>query len=127
MIDNMRITGVTLIEAVVFIVIIAIAAAAILLPLALVQQAPSHAQNQKAVDVAQQRMELWLQHKRAHGFNNATSDPCQGSSSPPCDVPSGYNINTQVSNFNGNSQLKKITITISGEGDAELTSLIADY
>lgn len=119
--------GLSLIEAAVFIVIVAVTASALMLPLTLMQQTPEQYQLQRATELAKQRMEVWVQKRRLDGFNSAVSDPCSSSGSGICQVPGGYTVTTQVSNWQNNNNIKKLTVTVSGDGNASVSTLIADY
>lgn len=124
-----KIIGFTLIELIIFIVVTAVLATTILVALnnALIKS-PLDRQNIIALETAQQCMEWYLGQRRINGFASITC-----SASPPtptlCTAPTGYSFNNSISciTLNSDTNYKLITITVSGNGDATLNSLIADY
>lgn len=118
--------GITLIETVVGIVILAIISVAIFKPVFVsLSQAPNVINNSIALELAQQRMEIILAQKQMSGFSTY-SDPCPAAA--VCTVPAGYTVSSSiVTNWQTNSNYHQITVTVSGNGDAELKTLVADY
>jgi prepilin-type N-terminal cleavage/methylation domain-containing protein len=120
--------GFTLIELVVFIVITSLLASAILLSLvSSLQKTSTLHQQVVASQLAKQCMEWFIGQRRANGFTTLT---CPSTPSPTmCTTLSGYTINNSITctTLNGDSNFKTITVTVSGAGDATLTSLIASY
>jgi len=131
-----RIVGATLIELVIFIIIIAIVTTGTMSAFnrLLSGTATTHALDQAAY-LARQRLELILpQHQVLGfaGFTAATFDPCTSapaSTQPVCTaIPAGYTVtSTLADNWNGDMAYKVITVTVSGNGDARLQALIGNY
>lgn len=123
-----RMQGITLVELVVFIVIIGLAGAAIV-PLTNSLSLGSNQTDQlRALQLARARMELILASKHLNGFNNFT-DPCLDASPPSiCTLPSGFSIATPTisSGWSGSNEYKQITVTISGKSNAQLKSMVAN-
>lgn len=120
-------SGFTLIEMIVFIVIIGIAATAILTSFqAVLQKSPTGNHQTTAVGLAQERMDLILAQRQLIGFSGFI-DPCNSGSPPAiCTAPTGYTINSNISalTISGDSNYKTITVTVSGSGDAVLKTLV---
>jgi len=121
--------GQTLIELVVFLVIAGVIATTILLPL---QQSFRNtgklSSAVKAMEIAQQRLELITAQYKAQGFSSF-SDVCELASPPAvCNqVNSSYTITSQITpNWGGNTRLKQIVVTALGPNGAKLTTLVAD-
>lgn len=121
--------GYSLIEVILFIIVIGILASVILS--ALINPAlktPIDRQQVIAMETAQACMEWYIGQRRIHGFS---SIPCSASPSTPtiCSLPSGYSFSNSITctTLNSDSNYKIITVTVSGAGDATLTSLVADY
>lgn len=131
-----RISGATLIELVIFIIIIAIVTTGMMSAFSqlLSGTATTHALNEAAY-LARQRLELILpQHQVLGfaGFTTATFDPCTStpaSTQPVCtSIPAGYTvISSLADNWNGDMAYKVVTVTVSGSGDAQLQALIGSY
>lgn len=117
--------GFTLIEVIFAIVILGLLASTILLPFteALQNTATQH-QNRVALDVAKSRLEMILGQKKTQGFTDFV-DPCPGPAA--CVPPSGYSVNVTISDWLGSSHFDEIVVTVSGQGDATLTSIVANY
>ncbi len=117
--------GFTLIEVVFAIIVLGILAATILLPFteALQNTAAQH-QNRIALEVAKSRLEMILGQKKTQGFANYT-DPCPGPAI--CTPPAGYNVSVNITDWLGSGYIDEILVTVSGEGDASLTTLVANY
>lgn len=122
--------GYTLIELVIFIVIMAIISGSILLALnAVLRHAPKVQHQTVAMQSATRCMEWYVGTRNIHGFSNVT---CPSTTVPSfCTVPSGYTIATNVSctTLYGDStaNYKTITVTVGGLGSTTLSLLIADY
>jgi prepilin-type N-terminal cleavage/methylation domain-containing protein len=123
-------SGFTLIELIIFIVIIGMAAVALTVPLTTATQKLPTANHQTiAVALAQERMELILARRWLATYATFT-DPCAGGSPPGiCTLPAGYTAtaNIAATTLSGDSGYKTITVTISGAGDAALTTLVGNY
>lgn len=122
-------SGFTLIELVLFIVVTGILASTILLVLVnTALKTPIDRQQVIALENAQQCMEWYLGQRALNGYSSIT---CSASPSTPtiCVLPSGYNFSNSITctTLSSDPSYKLITVTVSGAGDATLTSLIADY
>ncbi len=128
--------GYSLIELVIFIVIMGIIATALFSGFntaLLGSSAPELGAN--PMQLAQERMELILAQKRVQGFAGltaATFDPC--TSTPPSTqavctaIPAGYSVSGALAaNWGGDSNYKVITVSVTGPGQATLTALVANY
>lgn len=130
------IAGYSLIELVVFIVVLGILGTALFtgFSTALMTSAASPA-GIDATHLAQQRMELILAQKRRLGFAGFVStsfDPCMSappSTQPVCTaIPAGYTVSSTLSaNWGGNTNYKVITVTVTGKEQAALVALVANY
>lgn len=132
-----RRSGFTLIEVVVFMVIVGIAAFALLRSFGnLLPRAPTGAQITQASQLAQERMELILGRYQAVGFS-AVNDPCVGGTPPTIctTVPTGYTFVVggfaPVVAWNGNpvTSYKLVTVTVSFDGTplAQESAVLASY
>ena len=129
--------GFSLIELVVFIVVVGILGTALFAAFstALQQGASGPDLSTSAAQLAQERMELILAQKRVlgfAGFTAATFDPC--TSSPPstqavCTAPpAGYTVSaTLADNWNGDTNYKVINVSVSGKSQESLIALVANY
>jgi len=120
--------GYTLIELVIFIIITSLLVSAVLLSISISSlKTPTTHTKVIATQTAQECMEWLLGQRRINGFNNLA---CPNTTTPSfCSVPTGYNISTNISctTIAGDSNYKTITVTVSGLGDATLTTLIGNY
>lgn len=130
--------GVSLVELVIFIVIMAIAAVIVLRTFFdAIGRSPSAGQITQATQLAQERMELILAQRRVKGYSTV-SDPCFGSGTPPAicgnAAARGYTILQAtittwpvISNIN---QYRQITVTVNGPTGtqlAEVTTVVGLY
>lgn len=127
-ISRMRKAGFTLIELIVFMVIIAIAAALLLPVLFSLKYAGNLPDRTVALGLAQSRMELIMERRFVLGFQGV-SDPCSDTTPPAtCAVPSGYAVSATIANnWDGDSNYKIITVSVMGDAQATLTALVAAY
>lgn len=118
----------TLIEVIVFIVIISIAAALLFPILMSLKYAGNLPDQTVAQQMAQLQMELAVENRVINGFTYF-SDPCTGGSPPTlCTAPTGYSASTSIANnWNGDTNYKVITVTVSGEAQATFKQLVANY
>jgi type II secretory pathway pseudopilin PulG len=125
----MKYHGFSLIELIVFILVIGIASSGILGAFqTTLQNAPTGNYQTIALGLAQERMELILSQKRLKGFT-LFSDPCASGGPSICTLPTGYSINSPTVSshtISGDSNYKKITVTISGRGNATLTAIVGN-
>lgn len=120
--------AITLVELIVFIVIIGIAGT-LLIPLTDAMRSNGDNSNQiLAMQLARARMELILASNHLDGFSSF-SDPCLAASPPSsCTLPTGFSIATPTiaTGWNGSNEYKQITVTVSGKGHLSLTSLVGN-
>lgn len=124
----MKKAGFTLIELIVFIVIISIAAS-ILFPILLSLRFSGTLPDQTvAQQLARSRMELILERRFITGFTGLT-DPCSDATPPSnCTPPADYAVSTTITdNWNGDANYKVITVAVTGKAQSTLTSLVAAY
>ena len=121
-------SGFTLIEIVLLIVVVGMLSGTIvsmLLPIA--KGTPAIIKNSAAAQSARQCMEWFIGQRNLNGYSSV---PCPSSSVPTfCQAASGFSIAAQINctTISGDSGYKTVTITVSGAGDATLTTLLADY
>lgn len=118
-------TGFTLIELIIFIVILGLLINSIVLTLrAVLINTPTLNQQMIAMQTARQCMEWFIGQRR---INGASSLICPSTPSGTlCTAPSGYTISTSITctTLSTDTTYKTITVTVSGNGNAVLTSLI---
>jgi Tfp pilus assembly protein PilV len=123
-------SGVSLVEVIIFIVIIAVLATGLFVALATpLRGSPQAGLMDMAAELSQQRLELILAQRRAVGFA-AFSDPCVPGPGPAvCTPPTGYNVNsTIVAGWGGDpSNYKVISVNVSGLFTATASALVANY
>lgn len=123
-----QIRGFTLIELIIFIIVSSILATSILLVFAkALQQNPTSRQLLVAVNTAETCMEWFIGQRKINGYSNLS---CPNSTVPSfCTAPTGYSITTNISctTIGSDTNYKTIVVTVSGLGDATLTSLISLY
>ncbi|MDX2165304.1 MAG: prepilin-type N-terminal cleavage/methylation domain-containing protein [Gammaproteobacteria bacterium] len=114
--------GFTLIELILFIVIIGIAAIAVLLSFqTLLTKSPNTNRQTTAIILAQSRMDVIMGQYYQNGFASF-SDICSGGSpAAVCQTQTGYTITSSIIN---NGASKTITVTVSGLGDAIITTQV---
>lgn len=120
-------TGLTMIEMVVFIVVIGILGVALMS--AIINPLTGAGTQQEAVFVtqlAQERLEVVLAQKRQEGFPG--SDPCDaGAGLATCNEPAGYTISTSFNAWSQNSDTDNyqvITVSVTGGSNAYTTSTL---
>lgn len=121
--------GASLLELIIFIIILGLIGRYILSALVMAGRAtPTFSQAQIALQYAESRAEIILAQKNVNGFASLT-DPCITSPNLPiCQVASGYTVSSSIANnWNGNTNYKVVTITVTGLGSASITELVADY
>lgn len=119
-------SGFSLIELIVFIVVIGIAVAAIMVPLNMAsEKSPNPNYQTIALQLAQGRMELLLGQRYLKGYVNF-ADPCSGGSPPAiCTSLTGFTVTSVISTI---STGREIAVTATGFGTiAVLTARIGDY
>ena len=117
--------GFSLIEAIVFMVVLAVLLAALVTVFgSSLRLSPQAGRIDLAAELAQQRMELILGQRRAAGFA-AFADPCVPGPGPAiCTPPTGYTVTSAIG---GGATTRIVTVTVSGDFDATATSLVANY
>ena len=119
--------GFSLVEAIVFIVVLAVLLAGLAASFnSSLRLSPQAGQIDVAAELAQQRMELILAQHRAAGYA-AMADPCPGPAA--CTPPAGYTVTSSMAaGFAGDpSNFKVITVDVTGTGSARVTALVANY
>jgi Tfp pilus assembly protein PilW len=123
-----KMRGFSLIELIVFILIISIVTAALMVSFETVlKNSPAGNRQTIAISLAEERMDLILGQKRLQGFSNFI-DPCTLASPPAiCTLPAGYSIAMPTIasvTLNGDSNYKVITVAVSGPGNTTLIALV---
>tara|TARA_B100000508_G_C11455428_1_gene276494 strand:- start:133 stop:513 length:381 start_codon:yes stop_codon:yes gene_type:complete len=124
-----KMTGFTLIELVIFIVILGILVLGLLLAFNVSLEKSVDVEGiTRALDLAQGRMDLILGQKKMVGFASFV-DPCVASPGlGVCTAPSGYTVTSSIANnWGGDTNFKVVTVTVSGSGTASLTALVSSY
>ncbi|OGT96774.1 MAG: hypothetical protein A2298_04505 [Gammaproteobacteria bacterium RIFOXYB2_FULL_38_6] len=122
-------SGFTLIEVIIFVVVLGVVATGLLMSFgASLEASPEIQKNSIAVELAEQRMDLILGQRHGYGFAS-TADPCTAAPSlPACQVPAGYTVSSSIANnWDGDTDYKVVTVTVSGSGTAQVQSLVANY
>ncbi len=129
-------TGFTLIELVIFIVVISLLSVGLFSVFTnTVKGVDQLDVGTQAMQLAIERMELILPQRHALGFAGFTSttfDPCTSSpvsAQAVCaSIPAGYAIATQlVTGWGGDTNYKVVTVTVTGKGQATMQALVANY
>ena len=121
--------GFSLIELVIFIVIVSIMGVALLASFSVTtRSSPDAGQMTQATQLAQERIELILAQRRAAGFA-AFVDPCTFGTPPSaCTPPAGYTVTAAIApNWSGDTNYRVITVTVGGTMAAAATVLVANY
>ena len=122
----------TLIELIIFIVVIGIVGTSILVALNSVLRGEHVPSRQViATQTATKCADWYLGQRQLHGFNTAALT-CPSTAVPGfCAAPSGYIITTNVACTTlygeANANYKTINIVVSGAGNASISLLLADY
>lgn len=119
--------GFTLIEMVVFIVVIAILGTTIMIAFVnALQGVPSLSNNIIANKTAEQCMEWYIGQRRLNGYTSIAT----GTTVPTyCTALPGYTVAVNVASttINTDTNYLLITVTVSGLGDASLSTIVASY
>jgi prepilin-type N-terminal cleavage/methylation domain-containing protein len=122
--------GYSLIELLIFIVVIGIIATSIIFPLYTVIQGTPSLQRQNIANAAATKCaEYFLGERYLHGFHS-TSLNCPNTTTPSyCTVPNGYivKVNLRCTTINGDPDYKTVDINVEGKGNAHISLLLADY
>lgn len=123
-----KLSGFSLIELVLFIVVTSILSTVILLAFSSpLLKTSTDRQQIIAQQAAKQCMEWFIGQRQLNGFSSLT---CPSTPSPSiCTGPPGYTVSTSISctTVNSDSSYMTIAVTVTGLGNAVLTTLIADY
>lgn len=118
--------GFTLIELLIFIVVCALYFSAGFVALTTIPKSlPVQLRSLTALQTARQCLEYFVGQRATNGF---ASIACPSTSVPAfCSAPSGYTVGVNVActTISGDANYKTITVTVSGLGNASLTTLIA--
>ncbi len=120
-------SGFSLIEVVVFIVVLGVLVAGLVVAFgSQLQNSPVAGRLDSAAELAQQRMELILAQRRAMGFA-AFADPCPGPAI--CTPPSGYTVTSSiVAGYGADpTNYKIVTVSVAGSSSITATALVANY
>lgn len=131
----MRHKGFTLVELIVFIVVMALLASSILIGyLTILRHTPKIGQQMTATQTAVSCVEWYLGQRYTKGFNfNSQSCPGGADTTVPayCSnlLQTGYTLSTNVScmTIDSDPNHKLITVTVGGNAQATLSLLVADY
>ena len=128
--------GMTLIEVLLFVVVVGIVAAGLLTAFnGALRSTSTPGQMLTAQLLAQERMELIIGQRRVLGFGGFTSstfDPCTAtpsSNQPFCKTfPSGYSVTATLNNnWSGDTNYKLITVDVSGPSQTTMQAIVANY
>ena len=126
--------GITLIEVIIFIVIIGFVISSIFVAFNTTLQKTSTVNPQTtAIELANARMEIILGQRRMNGFTTL-SDPCVSSPPAVCTIPAGitgFTVTSTISTLTigGDSNYKSIDVLVTGPQNsrANLKTLVASY
>lgn len=121
--------GFSLVEAIVFIVVVAVLLAGIVVALGTgLRSSPRAGEIDLAAELAQQRMELILAQRRSAGYA-AFADPCSPGPGPSeCLPPPGYAIASGIAPGGGAGPgYKVIRVDVTGPSEASATALVSNY
>lgn len=126
-----RSRGFSLIEAIVFIVVVGLMAAALAVSFAgPLRSSPRAGELDRLAELTQQRMELILAQRRAAGFAGFT-DPCNPGPGPAaCTAPTGYTVTASIATGWGGDPASYKVVTVSATGPASSIStsaLVGNY
>ncbi len=121
-----RSRGFSLIEAIVFIVVVGLMAAALAVSFAgPLRDSPRAGELDRLAELTQLRMELILAQRRAAGFA-AFTDPCVPGPGPAeCTAPAGYTVTASIATGWGGDPASYKLVTVSAVGPASSTSTAA--
>lgn len=123
-----QLRGFTLIEILMFIVITGLLVNTILYAFTqLTRKTPNLFYQAVALQTARQCVDWLVGQRQVNGYSSIS---CPSSTTPSfCTTPSGYSlaINISCTTINGDNNYKTITATVSGNGSASLSTLLANY
>jgi type II secretory pathway pseudopilin PulG len=121
-------TGFTLIEILILLVVLGILGSTMVLTLMnTVQKTPLMLTDAVALQTARQCMEWFTGQRQLNGY---TSFSCPSSAVPSfCTSPSGYTLSVSLTctTISGDANYQTLTVTVSGNGNATLSTLFASY
>lgn len=119
--------GMTLIEAIAALIVLAFLAAYLLLPLEVgFLNADRLNQNTHAAYLAQGRMEPIFAKKQESGINfSILSDPCPGADI--CNASPGFSITSSITPTLSSTHYKLITVGVSGNGHSQLQLIVSNH
>lgn len=123
-----QVAGFMLMEAIVFIVVLALLATTLLLGAnAVLEKSPQVHQQWIAIQTARQCMEYFLGQRRMKGYTTLTCPSTPSASL--CSAPAGYSVSTSVActTWNSDSAYKTITVSVTGLASASLSTQIGNY
>lgn len=121
--------GFSLVEAIVFIVVVAVLLAGLVVAIGTnLRASPRAGEIDLAAELAQQRVELILAQRRAAGFA-AFADPCSPGPGPAeCTPPAGYTVAASIaSGWGADPGYKVIRVDVTGLSETSVTALVGDY
>lgn len=124
-----KIKGLSLIEVTCFLVVLGFITSGIMQGVySALKHSPDTAAESLALELAQGRMDIILGQKEINGFSNF-SDICDVGSPPSiCSDNTDYTITSSITTgYNGDNNYKLITVTVTGNGSATLTSIVGNY
>jgi len=119
-------SGFTLIELIVFIIIIGVIATGLFLAFNVsLEKQPDMQATEIANHLARQRMDIILGQRSMLGFSSY-ADPCPGPAI--CNSVPGYAVSSSIqNNWGGNTAYNIISVTVSGKANANLQTVVANY
>ena len=129
-------SGVSLIELIIFIIVLSILGSGILIAFVVsLEKTPNINRISRATELAQGRMEFLLGQNKLNGFSTTMTDPCDGATPPDiCSTPTipvNYQIASTITDWNSNTDFKEITVTVTRTDDASTLSsikaIVANY
>lgn len=127
--------GISLIELIIFIVVLGILGTGILIAFVVsLEKTPNINRISRATELAQERMEIIFGQKKLNGFTSMTDicDPDPSSVAICSTLPSEYEIETPtIQAWNSTTFFKEITINVNWTADTDrlssLQAIVADY
>lgn len=120
--------GFTLIEVVLFIAVTTIMMSALFLAFTTsLQKTPITYNNTIATQTAKACIDWFIGQRRLNGY---TAFTCPSTAVPAfCTAPTGFtlSVNITCTTINSDANYQTITVTVGGSGDANLTTLVANY
>ncbi len=120
--------GFTLIEAIVFIVVVGIMMGSFVIGIRTIIINSPELNNQKvALETARGCLEWYLTQRLLNGY---TVYACPSTPAPSnCTAPSGFSVSTNITctTISGDSNYKTITVSVTGLSKASLTTMIGNY